>query len=147
MRYINVPAGFHAFEIHASNNVKRSLSAIAGFFLVAMSLALPNMANAVEIVTGEDLQVICGDDKRFVDCVSYLETVYKTAKAIGRLSEPQLTGLVGSCGPELGIDTVPLSIARRLAWQEYAGRHPQRLKGLAVEEVLLAYEARWPCKE
>jgi len=116
------------------------------FFLVVISLAMPNAANATTILTGEDLQALCDDSDRFAECVSYLETIYKTAKTIGRINEPQLKGLVGSCGPEQEIDTVPLSIARRLAWQDYAGMHPERLDRPAVEEVLLAYEERWPCK-
>jgi hypothetical protein len=116
------------------------------FFLVVISLAMSNAANATTILTGEDVQTLCDDSDRFAECVSYLETIYETAKTIGRINEPQLKGLVGSCGPEQGIDTVPLSIARRLAWQDYAGKYPERLQGQAVEEVLLAYEERWPCK-
>ena len=132
---------------HTSTAVKRLLSGIAGCIVIATLFVRPDTAYANSIVTGEDLQKICDDDARFTDCVSYLETIYKTAKAMGRVNVPPLKGLAGSCGPELGIDTVPLSIARRLAWQEYAGKHPERLKGLAVEEVLLAYEARWPCRD
>ena len=124
----------------------RLLSGKVMLLLVVISLALPNAANAMTISTGEDLQKVCNDIERFSECVSYLGTIYKTAKTIDRITDPQLKGLIGSCGPEQGIDTVPLSIAWRLAWQEYAEKYPKRLQRLAVEEVLLAYEERWPCK-
>jgi hypothetical protein len=147
MTYDTNLRNFNSVMIGFSSRVFRLLIGKVAFFLVVISLAMPNTANANTIVTGEDLQKVCNDAERFSECVSYLETVYKTAKTIGRINEPQLKGLVGSCGPEQGIDTVPLSIAWRLAWQEYAAKYPGRLQRLAVEEVLLAYEERWPCKD
>ena len=137
----------NAVPIGCSSRVMRLLIGKVAFLLAVISIAVPNVADANTIVTGEDLQMVCDNPDRFSDCVSYLETIYKTAKTIGRLNEPKLTGLIGSCGPDQGIDTVPLSIARRLAWQEYASKYPERLQRLAVKEVLLAYEERWPCKK
>lgn len=140
MRKLNVAMSGSGFRVAGR------LTATVVFLLAVISPAMPNVANAMTILTGEDLQIVCDDADRFSECVSYLETIYKTAKTIGRINQPQVKGLVGSCGPEQGIDTVPLSIARRLAWQDYARKYPERLQDLAVEEVLLAYEERWPCK-
>ena len=78
--------------------------------------------------------------------MTYLELVHKTIKTAARMNGPRQGPIVGSCGPEKGIDTVPLTIALRLAWQDYAVEHASRLDGQAIEEVLLAYEQRWPCK-
>ncbi len=116
------------------------------FFLWVISLTTPATANALSILTGEDLQKVCESTEHFSDCVSYLELVHKTIKTAARTngSRPEL--IVGSCGPDKGIDTVPLTIALRLAWQDYAEEHPGRLQRQAIEEVLLAYEMRWPCK-
>ena len=114
--------------------------------LGVMSLTLSNATHALTISTANDLEKLCNAVEHFPECVSYLETVYKTAKAIDRMNEPQLKEVIGSCGPEKGIDTVPLSIALRLAWQEYAAQHQGRLQQDAAEEALLAFEARWPCK-
>jgi len=111
-----------------------------------MSLITPCAANAVAISSGKDLQEVCSAAAYFSECVSYLELVHKTVKTIGRMNEARLQGIIGSCGPEQGIDTVPLIIALRLAWLEYADIHPERLHRQAPEEVLLAYEERWPCK-
>ena len=110
-----------------------------------LPLATPGVAKTLSIVTGEDLHKVCDVAERYDECVSYLEMVHKTIKAAARMNETRPGKLVGSCGPEKGIDTVPLVIALRLAWQDYAGQHPERLKGYAIEQVLLAYEARWPC--
>lgn len=126
--------------------VKRLSLRLSGYLVATVFAVQPVAAQTHAIVTGEDLQKICADDARFSECTSYLDIVYKVAKVIGRLGEPQVAGLPGSCGPDLGIDTVPLPIARRLAWQEYARKNPQQLQGLAVETVLLAFEARWPCQ-
>ena len=60
------------------------------------------------------------------------------------MSGSQLKGVIGSCGPEKGIDTIPLPIALQRAWQAYAKKHPGRLQRQALEEVLLAFEERWP---
>jgi hypothetical protein len=117
------------------------------FFLMVVSLATPTTANALAISTGEDLQKVCNAAEHFSECVSYLELVYKTIKIAARMNESRPKQIVGSCGPDKGIDTVPLTIALRLAWQEYAEEFPDRLDGQAVEEVLLAYERRWPCEE
>ena len=116
-------------------------------FLGMLLLVISNGANALTISTGKDLQIACNAVERFSECVSYLEMIHKTIKAVGRMNGPQVKGLVGSCGPEQGIDTVPLAIAHRLAWQEYAKTHPERLHRRAIEEVLLAFEERWPCNK
>ena len=110
-----------------------------------LPLATPGVAKTLSIVTGEDLHKVCDVAERYDECVAYLEMVHKTIRAAARMNETRSGKLVGSCGPEKGIDTVPLVIALRLAWQDYAGQHPERLKGYAIEQVLLAYEARWPC--
>ncbi len=113
--------------------------------LLVILLALSPAANSQTITTGEDLQRICSSAERFSDCVLFLKTVYQTAKVLDRVSDHGKRGLIGSCGPEQGIDTVPLVIALKLAWQEYAAKTPQRMHNLAIEEALLAFEARWPC--
>ena len=114
--------------------------------LAVLSLPIPQAANALTVSTGEDLQKACNVVEHFSECVSYLNVVYDTAKAIAHMNDPELKGVVGSCGPDKGIDTVPLIIALRAAWQEYAKKYPGRLGKLAVGEVLLAFEERWPCK-
>ncbi len=115
-------------------------------FLTAWLLALPQAGNATTIATGEDLQRACDAAATFPECVEYLELVYQTAKAIARLNGPGGPPPVGSCGPGQGIDTVPLVIALRTAWQAYAGRHPDRLRRPAVGSALLAFEQQWPCQ-
>ena len=114
-------------------------------FLAMLSLAIPNGANAQTISTGKDLQIACSVSDHFSECVSYLKTVHETVKAVRRMNNLQPMEIIGSCGPEKGIDTVPLVIALRLAWQEYARKHPERLREHVTEEVLLAFEERWPC--
>ena len=116
------------------------------YVLIAMLLMLPQAARAQPITTGEDLHEVCNLAEHFELCVFYLKTVYQTAKAIDQLSDAEEKGSIGSCGPEQGIDTVPLVIALRLAWQEYAARSPERMQNPAAEEALLAFEERWPCK-
>lgn len=115
------------------------------FLMGVLPLATPGVAKTLSIVSGEDLHKTCDVAERYQECVSYLEMVHKTIKTAARMNETQSGKLVGSCGPEKGIDTVPLLIALRLAWQDYAGQHPGRLEGYAIEQVLLAFEARWPC--
>ena len=116
------------------------------YLLVALFLLLPQAARAQPITTGEDLNEVCDSAEHFEVCVFYLKTVYQSAKAIDRLADAEEKGSIGSCGPEQGIDTVPLVIALRLAWQEYAARSPERMQNPAAEEALLAFEERWPCK-
>jgi hypothetical protein len=116
------------------------------YLFIAVFLMLPQAARAQPITTGEDLHEACNSAEQFEVCVFYLKTVYQTAKAIDQLSDAEQKGSIGSCGPEQGIDTVPLVIALRLAWQEYAARSPERMQNLAAEEALLAFEERWPCK-
>ncbi len=113
--------------------------------LLLILLALPQSLRAETITTGSDLQEACNSAEHFSDCVIFLKTVYQTAKAINRSLDHTETDVIGSCGPEQGIDTVPLVIALKLAWQEYATKFPGRMQNLAVEEALLAFEARWPC--
>ena len=125
----------------------KNVTGVPLFFLGMISLTTPGTANALSILTGEDLQQICNSTEHFSECVSYLELVHKTIKAAARMNASRSEPTIGSCAPEKGIDTVPLTIALRLAWQEYAAEHPRRLYRQAVEEVLLAYEKRWPCKD
>ena len=127
------------------NHLMKNASGILVFLVSALSLATPGVAKTLSIVTGEDLHKVCDVAERYDECVSYLEMVHKTIKAAARMNETQSGKLVGSCGPEKGIDTVPLVIALRLAWQDYAVKHPGCLEGYAIEQVLLAYDARWPC--
>jgi hypothetical protein len=117
-------------------------------YLTVLLLAMSQAVNATTISTGEDLQKVCNAVEGFSECVTFLEVVYQTAKAIAHMNdgEPSLKLVIGSCGPNKGIDTVPLVIALRAAWQEYAKKHPEQLRNLAVGEALLAFEARWPCK-
>ena len=115
------------------------------YLLIVVCLALPQAASAQGITTGSDLQEICSSADRFSECVIFLKTVHQTAKAIDRLSDDGQAGVIGSCAPGQGIDTVPLVIALKLAWQEYAAEFQERMQNLAVEETLLAIEARWPC--
>lgn len=126
--------------------VKLSRTTGVQYLLIAIFLMLPQAARAQPIATGEDLHEVCNSVENFEVCVFYLKTIYQTAKAINELSDAEQKGSIGSCGPEQGIDTVPLVIALRLAWQEYAARSPERLQNPAAEEALLAFEERWPCK-
>ena len=112
---------------------------------VMMLLTLAQPAWGQSIVTGADLQEVCKSAETFPDCVFFLKTVDQTAKAMGQLSDPTGESFVGSCAPEKGIDTVPLVIALRLAWLEYAEKYQQRMQKPAAEQALLAFEARWPC--
>lgn len=137
----------HLAIIGSRDNLMKNAIGISVFLLAALSLATPGMTKTLSIVTGEDLHKVCDVAERYDECVSYLEMVHKTIKAAARMNETQAGKLVGSCGPEKGIDTVPLVIALRLAWQDYAGQHPARLEGYAIDQVLLAYEARWPCAD
>lgn len=137
----------HRAIIACRNHLMKNAVGILVFLLGALSLATPGMAKTLSIVTGEDLHKVCAVAERYDECVSYLEMVHKTIKAAARMNETQSGKLVGSCGPVKGIDTVPLVIALRLAWQEYAAQHPERLEGYAIDQVLLAYEARWPCAD
>lgn len=111
-----------------------------------LSLVVSQSANGIAIATGHDLQKACKEVEHFSACVDYLEVVYRTAKAIAHMNDPKRHAVVGSCGPDHGIDTVPLPIALRTAWQAYAEKFPEQLRDPAVEKVLLAFEARWPCK-
>lgn len=79
---------FGSTTIGASTRLMRLITGKLVLLLGAMSLIMPNAANATTILTGEDRQTLCDDPNRF----------------------------------------------------------PERLQGLAVEEVLLAYEERWPSK-
>ena len=97
------------------------------------------------VSTGEDLRRTCNSADHFAECTSYLKVIYDTAKAIAQATATKSNLVVGSCGPEKGIDTVPLVVALRIAWQEYAGKHPDRLRHQAVNEVLQAFERKWPC--
>ncbi|UCH49078.1 MAG: hypothetical protein JSU95_04605 [Betaproteobacteria bacterium] len=99
-----------------------------------------------DCIDGEDLRLACSSAEHFSDCVFFLKTVHQTAKAIDHFSDGEPQGSIGSCAPEQGIDTVPLVIALKLAWQEYAERSPERMRNPVAEEVLLAYEERWPCQ-
>ena len=84
---------------------------------------------------------------RFINYPTNALNLYVNILALVVVANGNTGKLVGSCGPVKGIDTVPLVIALRLAWQEYAGQHPERLEGYAIDQVLLAYEARWPCAD
>ena len=131
-------------------DVNKRISNFAGktsrcYLLLMVLLAQPLFAYSQTLTTGEDLQEVCSSSEHFSDCVLFLKTVHLTAKAIDRSLDPAMGDVVGSCGPEQGIDTVPLVIALKLAWQEYAEKHQDRMQNLAAEEALLAFEARWPC--
>lgn len=115
-------------------------------FLAAISISLPQPASALAISTGGDLANACNAVERFDECVSYLKAVHDTAKAIARMGATEPRRVVGSCGPDKGIDTVPLTIALRAAWREYAEDHPARLAKAAAGEVLLAFDTEWPCR-
>ena len=115
-------------------------------YLTLLSFPIPQTVNALTISKGEDLQNACKVAEHFSACVSYLKLIHDTAKAIARMNDPEWRAVVGSCGPDKGIDTVPLVVALRAAWKEYAEKHPGRLRNLAVGEVLLAFEEQWPCK-
>lgn len=114
--------------------------------VTVLSLVASQSANGITITTAKDLQKACKEVELFSACVGYLEVVYRTAKAIAYMNDPKLHNVVGSCGPDQGIDTVPLPIALRTAWQAYAEKFPEQLGDTAVEKVLLAFEAQWPCK-
>lgn len=111
-----------------------------------ISLNLPSAVNAVTISTAKDLDELCDSVEHFPQCVSYLETVYKTVKAVDRMNETRRGKTIGSCGPDKGIDTVPLAIALRLAWRDYVAQHQGRLQASAIEGAILAFEQRWPCQ-
>lgn len=118
--------------------------------VTALLLAVSQAGSAATISSGRDLDQVCSEVDRFSECVNYLQTVYRTAKAISRMTEPKLNklnGLVGTCGPDQGIDTVPLPVALRIAWQERASKYPAQLGEPAEEQALLAFEERWPCKD
>ncbi len=114
--------------------------------LLVLSMPTSLAANALGISTAEDLRRACNAADRFAQCTSYLKVVFDTAKAISHMQDSKPIEVVGSCGPDKGIDTVPLVISLRAAWQEYAAKYPDRLNRLAVAEALHAFETRWPCK-
>ena len=110
-------------------------------------LAMPRIASAtMEVWSGEDLRDTCQSSAELTKCFAYLEVVYQTAKAIAQASDSAAGGAVGSCGPEKGIDTLPLVISMRDAWQQYAAKYPERLRYRAAGEALRAFEERWPCR-
>ena len=104
------------------------------FFIGVISLAASGVANALSISTGEDLQQVCNEMEQFSECVSYLMLVHRTIKTAARMNGLQPEPIVGSCGPDKGFDTVPLTIALRLAWQDCAAEHPGRLHRQAIED-------------
>lgn len=114
-------------------------------YLAVLSMTMSQGANALTISTGADLQKACTVAEHFSACTSYMKVVFDTAKAIAHMKSSKSNGVIGSCGPEKGIDTVPLVIALRNAWQDYASKYPDRLRHLAVTEVLRAFERQWPC--
>ena len=110
-------------------------------------LAMPRIAGAtMEIWSGENLRDTCESSEELTKCFTYLEVVYQTAKAIARTDDARADGVVGSCGPEKGLDTLPLVISLRDAWQQYAAKYPERLRYRAAGEALRSFEERWPCQ-
>jgi|GEM_PF-6574487 len=120
--------------------------AMVRYWLVALLLVLPQAGNAATISTGDDLREVCAAEPEFAQCVRYLDLIYQAAKAIAQMDASGKARVTGACGPDQGIDTVPLVVALRLAWQDYVAAHPERLGDPAAEVALRAFEARWPCR-
>lgn len=116
------------------------------FFLLLAIPALLRPVDAASTLTGNELQELCVSVGSFDECVSFLKDVNDSAKASALKTTPNSQRPLGSCGPDKGIDTVPLAIAWRLAWEQYANKYPHRLSNSADDEVLLAFEEQWPCK-
>ena len=114
--------------------------------LTLLLLALPRTAGAGIIETGQDLDRACRAPDELSDCLTFLQAVHKTVKEVARTREEDAPPIVGSCGPDKGIDTLPLAVWLRDSWYAYAARHPDQLHRRAAEAVLLAIEEQWPCE-
>lgn len=110
-------------------------------------LAFPRVGDAAIIETGQDLERACRAPDELSACLTFLQAVHKTAKEIVRMQGQVYPPIVGSCGPEKGIDTLPLAVWLRDAWYGYADRHPDHRYQRAVEAVLMAIEEKWPCED
>lgn len=108
-------------------------------------LAFPRAGDAAIIETGQDLERACRAPDELSACLTFLQAVHKTAKEIVQMQGPDARTIAGSCGPEKGIDTLPLSVWLRDAWYAYAARHPKHRFQRAAEAALMAIEEQWPC--
>ena len=111
----------------------------------ALLLAFPQTGDAAIIETGQDLERACRAPDELSNCLTFLQAVHKTAKEIARTLDAGSLPIVGSCGPDKGIDTLPLSVWLRDAWYAYADRYPDRLNQRAAEAALMAIDEKWPC--
>jgi len=112
---------------------------------VALFFAIPQVGSAAIIETGQDLQKACHTPDELSACLTFLQAVHKTAKEIALADDAGSRRIVGSCGPDKGIDTLPLAVWLRDAWYAYAKRHPDRLNQRAAAAALHAFEQQWPC--
>ena len=113
--------------------------------LTVFLIGFPQTGAAAIIETGQDLEKACQTPDQLSECLTFLQAVHKTAKEIVRTHEFEPGQIVGACGPEKGIDTLPLAVWLRDAWFAYVDRHPDRLHQRAAAAALHAIEEKWPC--
>jgi len=111
----------------------------------ALLFGFPQIGGAAIIETGQDLEKACRAPGQTSECLTFLQAVHKTAKEIALANDAESPRILGSCGPDKGIDTLPLAVWLRDAWYAYAKRHPDRLSQRAAAATLHAIEQKWPC--